>query len=115
VLAVLTDMGNLPQVEAAIDEQLARLGNAPPTAHELDKAKRQLRAGFVLGLQTNMGRAIELGEFETNFGDARSLPHELSRYQAVTPKDVQDAARNWLTPARRSLVEIMPAAKGGNS
>jgi zinc protease len=115
VLAVLTDKGKLPQVEAAVDEQLARLRNTPPTPQELDKAKRQLRASFVLGLQTNMGRAIQLGEFETNFGDARFLAHELSRYLAVTPKDVQDAARNWLTPARRSLVEILPTAKGGKS
>jgi predicted Zn-dependent peptidase len=115
VLAVLTDKGKLPQVEAAVDEQLARLRNTPPTAQELDKAKRQLRASFVLGLQTNMGRAIQLGEFETNFGDARLLPHERSRYLAVTPKNVQDAARHWLTPERRSLVEILPAAKGGKS
>jgi predicted Zn-dependent peptidase len=62
-----------------------------------------------------MGRAIQLGEFETNFGDARLLAHELARYLAVTPKDVQDAARHWLTPDRASRVEILPAAKAGKS
>ncbi|HEY5377749.1 MAG TPA: pitrilysin family protein [Polyangiaceae bacterium] len=111
VMAVLTDKGQLPEVEAAIDAQLTRLRNAPPTAQELDKAKRQLRASFVFGLQTNMGRAIQLGEFETNFGDARLLAHELGRYLAVTPKDVQDAAQLWLTPERASRVEILPTAK----
>jgi predicted Zn-dependent peptidase len=52
-----------------------------------------------------------LGEFETNFGDARLLAGELARYLAVTPKDVQEAAQRWLTPERASLVEILPAAK----
>jgi zinc protease len=115
VMAVLTEKAKLPDVEVAVEAQLARLRDAPPTAQELDKAKRQLRASFVFGLQTNMGRSIQLGEFETNFGDARLLAHELARYLTVTPKDVQDAARRWLTPDRASRVEILPAAKAGKS
>jgi predicted Zn-dependent peptidase len=115
VMAVLTDKGNLPEVESAIDAALARLRDTPPTDQELDKAKRELRASFVFGLQTNLGRAIQLGEFETNFGDARLLGHELARYLAVTPKDVQTAARHWLTPDRASHVEIVPTANGSRS
>ncbi|HEX3852740.1 MAG TPA: pitrilysin family protein, partial [Polyangiaceae bacterium] len=111
VMAVLTDKGKLPAVEGAIEAQLARLRDTPPTKQELDKAKRQLRASFVFGLQTNMGRAIQLGEFETNFGDARLLPRELARYLAVTPKDIQEAAQRWLTPGRASRVEVLPATK----
>jgi predicted Zn-dependent peptidase len=115
VMAVLTQKGKLPEVEAAIEAQLTRLRDTPPTEQELEKAKRQLRASFVFGLQTNMGRAIQLGEFETNFGDARLLAHELARYLAVTPKDVQAAAQRWLTPERASRVEILPTAKGDKS
>ena len=85
----------------------------PPTAAELTKAKRQLRSSFVFGLQTNNGRAIQLGEFESHWGDARLLSHELSQYLAVTPEAVQQAAARYLTPERRSLVEVLPAAKGG--
>jgi predicted Zn-dependent peptidase len=73
VMAVLTDKGKLPDVEAAVDAELAQLRKTPPKPAELDKAKRQLRSSFVFGLQTNMGRAIQLGEFESYWGDARGL------------------------------------------
>lgn len=112
VMAVLTDKGKLSDVEAAVDTALAQLRKTPPTVAELDKAKRQLRSSFVFGLQTNNGRAIQLGEFESYWGDARLLSHELSQYLAVTPEAVQKAAARYLTPERRSLVEVLPAAKG---
>ena len=113
VMAVLTDKGKLPDVEAAVDAELAQLRKTPPSAAELDKAKRQLRSSFVFGLQTNNGRAIQLGEFESYWGDARGLSHELSQYLAVTPEAVQQAVARYLTPERRSLVEVLPAQKGG--
>ncbi len=113
VMAVLTDKGKLPDVEAAVDAQLAQLRKTPPTAAELERAKRKLRTSFVFGLQTNLGRATKLGEYESYWGDARGLSHELSQYLAVTPEAVQQAAARYLTPERRSLVEVLPAAKGG--
>ncbi len=113
VMAVLTDKGKLADVEAAVEAELVRLSKAPPKPAELEKAKRQLRSSFVFGLQTNMGRAIQLGEFESYWGDARELPRELSRYLAVTPEAVQQAVARYLTPERRSLVEVYPATEGG--
>ncbi len=113
VMGVLTDKGKLSDVEAAVDAELSVLRKTPPSAAELEKAKRQLRASFVFGLQTNNGRAIQLGEFESYWGDARLLSHELAQYLAVTPEAVQKAAARYLTPERRSLVEVLPAAKGG--
>jgi zinc protease len=112
VMAVLTDKGRLSEVEAAVDAELARLQHAPPSLAELEKAQRQLRQRFVFGLQTNLSRAIELGEFESLWGDARQLPDELVRYLEVTPQAVQQAARRYLKRERRSLVEIMPARTG---
>ena len=113
VMGVLTDKGKLTDVEAAVDAELARLQKTPPSAAELDKAKRQLRASFVFGLQTNNGRAIQLGEFEASYGDARLLSRELAQYLAVTPEAIPQAAARYLTPERRSLVEVLPASKAG--
>jgi predicted Zn-dependent peptidase len=113
VMGVLTEKGQLSDVEAAVDAELARLQKTPPSAAELEKAKRQLRSSFVFGLQTNNGRAIQLGEFEASYSDARLLTRELSQYLAVTPEAVQQAAARYLTPERRSLVEVLPVAKAG--
>jgi predicted Zn-dependent peptidase len=111
VMGVLTDKGQLSDVEAAVDAELTRLQKTPPSAAELEKAKRQLRAGFVFGLQTNNGRAIQLGEFEASYSDARLLARELSQYLAVTPEAVQQAAARYLTAERRSLVEVLPTGR----
>jgi predicted Zn-dependent peptidase len=112
VMVVVSDKGRLAEVEAAVDAALARLRDAPPTLGELEKAQRQLRSRFVFGLQTNLSRAIELGEFESLWGDARQLPSELVHYLEITPEAVQRAAGRYLTNQRRSLVEIMPAGRG---
>jgi zinc protease len=109
--AVLTDKGRLPEVEAALESAIARLAAAPPSAAELERVKQRLRTQFLFGLQTNLARAVQLGEFETLYGDARLLPGELARYVAVTPEDVRRAVARWLTPERRSLVEVLPGAK----
>jgi predicted Zn-dependent peptidase len=111
VTAVLTDKGRLPEVEAALDAALAQLAAAPPTTAELERVKQRLRTQFLFGLQTNLERAVQLGEFETLYGDARLLPEELARYVAVTPEDVRRAVARWLTPERRSLVEVLPGSK----
>ncbi|MEO7032927.1 MAG: pitrilysin family protein [Polyangiaceae bacterium] len=112
VMAVLSDTGTLPKVEAAVDAALAQLARTPPSAAELDKAKRQFRTGFVFGLQTNLGRATQLGEFESLWGDSRALADELPRYLSVTPQALQKAVARYLSPERRSLVEVLPAPQG---
>jgi zinc protease len=108
LMAVLTDKGRLPAVEAAVEAELSHLAKTPPTEPELDKIKRQVAAGFLFGLQTNLSRATELGEFEANFGDARLLADELPHYLAVTPVALSEAVARYLTPERRCLVEVLP-------
>ncbi len=111
ITAVLTDKGRLPRVEAALAAAISRLAAVPPAPGELERAKQRLRTQFLFGLQTNLERAVQLGEFETLYGDAQLLPGELARYVAVTPEDVRGAVARWLTPERRSLVEVLPGPK----
>jgi len=67
-----------------------------------------VRASFVFGLQTNLNRATQLGQYESYFGDARLLARELQHYQAVTAEDIQKAVKKYLGPERRQLVEVLP-------
>jgi predicted Zn-dependent peptidase len=111
VSAVLTEKANVRAVEADIDTALARLRTTPPTEAELERAKQRVRTGMLFGIQTNLDRAIALGEFEALYGDASLLPQELERYLAVRPEDVRRAAARYLVPAHRSLVEVVPGGK----
>jgi hypothetical protein len=81
------------------------------SAAELERVKRRVRAGFVFGLETTLRRAVELGEFELYWGDARGIASELGRYLAVTAADVKAAAAKYLKKERRVVIEVMPLAK----
>lgn len=108
ISAVLTETAKLDVVEKLVEAEIEKLAKQPAPAAELAKVKRRLRSAFVFGLQTNLSRATQLGQFESYFGDARLLARELQHYQAVTAADVQQAVRKYLGAERRQLVEVMP-------
>jgi zinc protease len=108
VTAVLTENAKLPVVEKLVEAELEKLANQPAPAAELAKVKRRIRSSFVFGLQTNLSRATQLGQYESYYGDARLLARELAHYQAVTAEDIQKAAKKYLGAERRQLVEVLP-------
>jgi predicted Zn-dependent peptidase len=108
VQAVLAERADLAGVERALDAELERVRKQPPSDAELKRLKQRLHAGFVFGLESSLSRAMELGEYELLWGDARGIAHELSHYDAVTAKDMQAAAARYLVDARRVVVEITP-------
>jgi len=112
-MVVLSEKAKLADVQKALDAEIARLTKKAPSQAELDRVKRRLRASFVFGMQTNLRRAVELGEYELYWGDARDISRELERYLAVTPADVQRVAAKYLTDDNRCVLEIAPAAAEG--
>jgi predicted Zn-dependent peptidase len=111
IQVVLSEKAKLPEVERALDAELDALVKAPMSAAELERVKRRVRAGFVFGLETTLRRAVELGEFELYWGDARGLASELERYLAVTAAEVQAAAAKYLVKERRVVIAVNPAPK----
>jgi predicted Zn-dependent peptidase len=110
VRVVLTDKGNLNDVEAAIDQELTRLGQEGPSLEELARAQQKQRTSAALGLQSNLSRAIRLGEFETEYGDARLLTAEVKHYLAIIPEDVKAAASSYLVPNQAVRIEVQPTS-----
>jgi zinc protease len=98
------------RVEAALSEEIARVRDKPIGADELDKAKNQLAAGFVFGLQTVDGVAQELGSAQYVEGDWHRFVEGATRYLAVTAADVQRVARKYLVDANLTRVTLAPPA-----
>ncbi|MGH9443573.1 MAG: M16 family metallopeptidase [Thermoanaerobaculia bacterium] len=91
------------QDKGATDEELAR-------ARALYKSER-FSTGFQ-SLQTPLGRAEAIGWAALFDPDgAEGVNSEVARYDAVTAADLRDAARKYLIPERRSVIEIEPPAK----
>ncbi len=80
------------------------------TARELEKARNNIRAAFVFGLQRPLERAEFLGMSELYDGDASVVNGELARYEAVTLADVRRVAAQYLLPANRIVLDVMPPA-----
>ncbi len=96
------------KVQAALSEEIARVREAPVAADELDKAKNQLSAGFIFGLETVDGIAQRLGIAQYVEGDWHRFIEGASRYLAVTADDVQRVAKKYLTDTNFTRVTLVP-------
>lgn len=99
----------------ALDKELAKLTKAPLPASELQRAKNILRGQTLRSLGTHNGRAHALGEHELIFGDWRRLFETLDRYENVTGEQVQAAAKKYLVPSQRTIIELEPLADDGKA
>jgi len=98
------------EARRALDALVSQVVARGITARELEKAKNNIRAGFVFGLQRPVGRAQFLGMTELYDGDASIVNTELDRYLAVTLADVRRVAAQYLVPANRIVLDVTPPA-----
>jgi zinc protease len=96
------------KVKQALLDEIRRVREAPVTAAELDKAKNQLAAGYIFGLQTVDGIAQALGQYQYVYGDWREFLKGAQRYLQVTAKDVERVAEKYLIDTNLTLVALQP-------
>lgn len=100
----------LPVVEGIVRE----VQQNGVTAEEVERAKRNIIAGHMRGLERIGGfggRADLLNTYQTFLGDPGYLPRDLARYRAVTPEAVRAFARKYLVPDKHIELDIVPARK----
>ncbi|MSQ11737.1 MAG: insulinase family protein [Dehalococcoidia bacterium] len=98
---------SIAEVEAAVEEELARLRREPPTAEELDRAKNRLEAMHIYQLEHVGGfggRADQLNAYNVMAGDPDVINTDLDSFRAVHAEDVQRVARSILGERRVRLV-----------
>jgi zinc protease len=100
------------RVQAVLFEEVARVREKPVTADELDKAKNELAAAFVFGLQTVDGVAGALGRAQYVEGDWKRFVEGATRYLAVTAADVQRVAKKYLVDTNLTIVTLAQPAPG---
>ncbi|RMG20378.1 MAG: insulinase family protein [Deltaproteobacteria bacterium] len=92
-----------------IDKVLNEIREKGVTEEEVRRAVNKYETQFVSGLQQLGGfggRAEQLQRYNHFLGDPGYLAQDIARYHAVTPKDVQDFVREWLTDKRVVLHAI---------
>jgi predicted Zn-dependent peptidase len=101
-----------PEIVAQVQDEFKQLQDKPVDAKELERVKAQLRASRIKELQGSMNRARTLAQYTTVDNDPGLINTELDRMLAVTPEQIQAAAKKYLTPERRAVLEIQPAPAG---
>ena len=82
---------------------------------ELERLKTQLRASRILALQSSLDRARTLAQYEIADGNPALINSELDSMLAVTPAQIQSAAKKYLTADRRAVLDIVPAPAAAGS
>ena len=114
VFAVQNPQANIEDLEKAIYEQIAQVQQTPPTKEELQKVKTRILAQR-LRLESTQERAIRIAEDVVLSNDANRINTDLARYLAVTPEQIQAAAKKYLVPANSAEVEVVPGAGSGRT
>ena len=95
------------KIRSALEQSLALIfqyKHTPVTQAELDRARTNLASDFVYRRETVQGQARQLGYFLTVFSDPDYEQRYLTGLAAVTPRDIQRVARQYLSPTSLSAI-----------
>jgi zinc protease len=95
------------EVEKALYAEIDALKAEPVTAEELQKAKNQIEAGFIMGQDSIFYQAMLLGQFET-VAEWSLLERYVKNIRAVDRKDVMRVAKKYFTEENRTVGILVP-------
>ncbi len=102
----------LEEVEAGLWQQLEQLKQTPPSPEELERVRAQVIAAMVYERDSITQQATTIGMLETVGLSWRLMDEDLAALEAVTPDDVQQAARTYFTRSRMSVAHVLPEESG---
>jgi zinc protease len=100
---------SIEKIELAIEQVLTDVIRHGVTAIELEKAKNKTEARTVTSRLTLQGKADDLAHAALMFGDPERANSILGEYLAITPEEIQSAAKKFLTRTNRSTIIYEPA------
>ncbi len=101
------------QIVGQVQDEIGKLQDQPIDSKELERIKTQLRASRIRELQTSLTRAKALAQYTVADGDPSLVNTELDKMLAVTPAQVQAAAKKYLVAGKRAVLVIQPAPAAG--
>ena len=97
------------QIVDQAQDEIAKIQTEGVDAKELERSRTLLRSERITSLQSSLHRAQLLGQYEILDGAPDLINTDMERFLAVTSAQMQAAAKKYLTPERRSVLEILPA------
>jgi predicted Zn-dependent peptidase len=105
--------GHTPQeVGDAIHEEIERLKKEDISDDELKMIKTRTKANLIRGLADNQGLAMQLGTYQTRYGDWRELFRSVDRIDQVSKADIRRVANEIFVDTNRT-VGVIETGGGG--
>ncbi|MDY0205669.1 MAG: pitrilysin family protein [Pseudomonas sp.] len=98
----------IAEVEAGLWQQLKQLQDTPPTAAELARVRAQVVAAEVYAQDSITSQATQIGQLESVGLSWRIQDTDLAALEAVTPADIQAAAKTFFTKTRLTTGYVYP-------
>ncbi len=99
---------SLEALETAIKAEIEKIAQQPPSEAEMDRVRAGVLASQIYQRDSVMGQAMELGTLSVLGLDWRLAQQFDDNLEAVTPEQVQQAARDWLVAERSAVAHVIP-------
>lgn len=99
---------------SALDDEIHRLLDSPPSESDVARAVKQARALFAFGSESITNQAAWLG-FAEMFASYEWYTSYLDNLAGVTPNEVQRVAQTYFCPEQRVLGTYLPTGSSGGS
>jgi zinc protease len=106
VIAQVKDPAKIDAVQADIDATIAGFAATLCDPAKLAATQQRLKYGFLMGLSSPSSVASGLARIIAVTGDVHAADRLYATYAALTPADVQAAARDFLKPERRTVAVL---------
>ncbi|MBI5633993.1 MAG: insulinase family protein [Nitrospirae bacterium] len=101
----------IEDVEKALLDEIEKIKNELPSAQELQKAKNQVEASFIMQQDSIYMQARTIGSFEMTVG-WKFIDRYLEGIRKVTPEDVSRVAKKYLIDEKKTTGILIPLAGG---
>jgi zinc protease len=95
------------EVENALYAEIDRFKTDPVSDEELQKAKNQIEAGFIMGQDSVFNQAMLLGQFES-VASWQLLEKYVDNIRAVSKEDVMRVAKEYFSENNRTVGILIP-------
>ncbi|MEW6109637.1 MAG: pitrilysin family protein [Nitrospirota bacterium] len=97
----------IEEVEQALSDEIEKIKKEPPSEREVQKAKNQIEASFIMQQDSIYMQAKLVGAFEMT-GGWELIEQYLGGIRKVTPEDVRRVALKYLVEERKTTGILIP-------
>lgn len=101
------------EAEAALNQEIERIKREPVSDRELEKAKNQTEASFIMGQDSVFYQAMLIGRLETTGAGAMYLNQYIDEIRKVTAEDLMRVAQKYFVDDHKTVGILVPLPSRG--